>query len=116
MEKIERVYELSYIISSEYDAERRDILTRFSRGSLMVEKLKASNKKGEFVLGEDPGEIREVHFLRPELNTVEMHEKIGMYKFNHKEKDGKKYSYQEFLSLGQPMRIKVTVGALETLV
>ena len=83
----------------------------------MIKKLKASNEKGEFVLREDRGEISEVHFLRPELNTEEMHEKIGVYKFNHKEKDGKKYSYPKFVSLGRPLKIRITTitERLETL-
>ena len=117
MEKIERIYELSYIRSSEHIAKRRDILGVYSMGDLMLQKLRASNNKGEFAIGEDRGEISEVHFLKPELNREEMRKVIRPWEFNHKEEDDKTYSYQEFVSLGKPKKIRIIIGTevLETL-
>ena len=117
MGKEERVYELSYIESYEYVARKGDLLTCYAMGSLMKKKLKASDEKGEFVLGEDQGRIRKVHFLNPELNTEEMREVIKPWDFNHGEEDEKIYSYEEFISLGKPKKIRIIIctDVLETL-
>ena len=116
MEKVERVYELSYIESSEYTV-KRGIFGCCSMGNLMMKKLRASNENGVFVFGEDQGEIREVYFLKPELNREEMREVIKPWDFNHKSEDEKVYSYQEFVSLGSPLKIRITTSTevLETL-